>query len=121
MLRPDPPDPFPGLFAAPGPETFGGVERPAPECVLVDGVAVRKGSRVRLRPRAGRDPMDGVLHGRTAVVEAVEQDYEERVHVAVVVEDDPGRDLGEARMMGHRFFFSPEELEPLGPPDGSPA
>jgi len=31
----------------------------------------------------------------------------------VVVEDDPGRDLGEKRQPGHRFFFAPEELEPL--------
>jgi hydrogenase maturation protease len=28
----------------------------------------------------------------------------------VLVDDDPGRDLGER---GHRFFFSPEELAPL--------
>lgn len=112
-LRPAEVDPFPTLFAPPGPETFGGLERPAPECVLVDGVEVRKGSRVRLRPRNGRDVMDGVLAGRAAVVEAVEQDYEDRVHLAVVVEDDPGRELGEARMLGHRFFFAPDEVEPL--------
>jgi hypothetical protein len=31
----------------------------------------------------------------------------------VVFEDDPGRDLGELRQAGHRFFFSPEEVEPL--------
>ena len=33
--------------------------------------------------------------------------------VAVTLEDDPGRDMGEARILGHRFFFSPEEVEPL--------
>ena len=31
----------------------------------------------------------------------------------MTVEDDPGRDLGEERQIGHRFFFSPEEVEPL--------
>ena len=30
--------------------------------------------------------------------------------VGVLVDDDPGRDLGER---GHRFFFSPEEVVPL--------
>jgi hydrogenase maturation protease len=35
------------------------------------------------------------------------------VQLAVVVEDDPGRDLGERRQPGHRFFFSPEDVEPL--------
>jgi hypothetical protein len=113
VLRPAETDPFPTLFTPPGPETFGGLERPAPECVLVDGMEVRKGSRVRLRPHGGRDLMDGVLAGRIAIVEAVEQDYEDRVHLAVVVEDDPGRELGEARMLGHRFFFAPDEVEPL--------
>jgi hypothetical protein len=31
-----------------------------------------------------------------------------------VLEDDPGREFGEMRQPGHRFFFSPEEVEPLG-------
>ena len=34
-------------------------------------------------------------------------------HVAVTLDDDPGRDLGEARFLGHRFFFRPDEVEPL--------
>jgi hypothetical protein len=29
------------------------------------------------------------------------------------VDEDPGKDLGEQRLPGHRFFFSPEEVEPL--------
>ena len=33
----------------------------------------------------------------------------------MTVDDDPGRDLGERRQPGHRFFFSPDEVEPLGP------
>jgi hypothetical protein len=35
------------------------------------------------------------------------------VQFAVVLEDDPGRDMGMLRQAGHRFFFSPEEIEPL--------
>ena len=49
-----------------------------------------------------------------AVVEAVEQDLEKKVHLAVVFEDDPGRDLGRSRQPGHRFFFGIDEVEPLG-------
>jgi hypothetical protein len=41
------------------------------------------------------------------------QDYEDRIHLAVTLEDDPGRDLGRARQPGHLFFFSPDEVEPL--------
>jgi hypothetical protein len=37
-----------------------------------------------------------------------------QVHLAVVLENDPGRDLGLMRHPGHRFFFSPQEIEPPG-------
>ena len=43
----------------------------------------------------------------------LKQDYEDRIHLAVTLEDDPGRDLGIARQPGHLFFFSPDEVEPL--------
>jgi hypothetical protein len=72
---------------------------------------LRKGARVRLRPRRGADIMDIVLAGKTAVIESIERDFEDKIHVAVVLEDDPGRDLGELRQPGHRFFFSAEEVE----------
>jgi hydrogenase maturation protease len=80
----------------------------------VNGIELKQGSRVRLRPRAGGDIMDIALTGKTAVVEAIEQDYEGKVHVCVVVDDDPGRDIGLMRQPGHRFFFDAEEVEPLG-------
>jgi hydrogenase maturation protease len=56
---------------------------------------------------------DLALAGRTAVIEAIEEDMDGRISLAVVVEDDPGRDLGLARQPGHRFFFSVSEVEPL--------
>jgi hydrogenase maturation protease len=89
------------------------LERPAPDSVEVGGVALRRRSRVRLRPAAGGDVFDLVLAGRTAVIEGIDQDTDGNVQIAVTVEDDPGRDLGDRRQPGHRFFFSPEEVEPL--------
>jgi hydrogenase maturation protease len=71
---------------------------------------MRPGTRVRLRPRAGGDVFDIALAGRIAVVEEVVESMEGAVQLAVSVEDDPGRDLGR---FGHRFFFAPEEVEPL--------
>lgn len=88
-------------------------ERPALMSVTVGGVELRQGSRVLLWPRAGGDIMDLAFKGKVAVVEGIEQDYEDRVHLAVTLEDDPGRDMGVDRILGHRFFFSPEEVEPL--------
>lgn len=73
----------------------------------------KKGDRVRLRPRKRADIFDTLLEGKIAIIESVEQDFENNVHFAVVIEDDPGKDLGEMRYIGHRFFFSPEEVEPI--------
>ena len=78
----------------------------------MDAVGLPVGMRVKLRPRAGGDVFDLALAGRTAVVDAVERDMEGRVHVGVLVDDDPGRDLGLARRPGHRFFFALDEIEP---------
>jgi hydrogenase maturation protease len=55
------------------------------------------------------------LAGKTAIIESIEQDYEGQFHICVVADDDPGRDIGMMRQPGHRFFFSPEELEVIGP------
>jgi hypothetical protein len=79
-----------------------------------DGAELCVGTRVRLRPRRGGDIMDLALAGRTGVIEGIEADYEDRVHVAVALDDDPGRDLGLARLPGHRFFFAPDEIDVLG-------
>ena len=84
--------------------------------VEIAGALVRVADRVRLRPRQGGDVFDLALAGQIATVEALEQDYEGKVHVCVVLDNDPGRDLGLLRQPGHRFFFNVEEVEPL-PPD----
>jgi hypothetical protein len=85
------------------------------EHVRVFEVDLRPGDYVRLRPQGGGDILDIALAGRIATIEAIEQDYEDRIHLAVVLDDDPGRDIGLLRQPGHRFFFSPEEVEPLRP------
>lgn len=71
----------------------------------------REGDRVRLRPRKKADIFDIALDGKIAIVESVERDFEDNVHLAVTVEDDPGREFGVARQIGHRFFFGVEEVE----------
>ena len=53
------------------------------------------------------------VNGRAEIIESIEQDYEDHVFLAVVLDDDPGRDLGLLRQPGHRFYFTPEEVEPL--------
>lgn len=81
--------------------------------VEIDGMEVKAGDRVRLRPRPGGDILDIALCGQIAIIESLEEDYEGVQHICVVLEDDPGRDLGMMRQPGHRFFFTPAEVEPI--------
>jgi len=92
---------------------FERLETPAPESLFVDHVELRKGSRVLLEPRPGGDIWDIALAGKIAFVEKIEQDYDGRLHLVVTLEEDPGRELDEMPLIGHRFFYSPEEVRPL--------
>jgi hydrogenase maturation protease len=97
---------------------WGLLEDKAPAGSLsIEGVEVKPGNRVRLRPGKRGDVMDIALAGKTAMIESIEQDYEGKFHVCVVADDDPGRDIGMMRQPGHRFFFDPEEIELLPPDD----
>jgi hypothetical protein len=96
-------------------------DRPGRESVRHQGVELRRGDRVRLTPRGRADIFDLVLAGRTATIESIEVDYEDQIHLAVLVDDDPGRDLGALRQPGHRFFFALDDVQPLsGDAEGQP-
>ncbi|MDC2947542.1 hypothetical protein PO613_11130 [Streptomyces heilongjiangensis] len=86
---------------------------PTTETVLVDGVSVGGGSRVRLRPRRSADAQDMFLAGRTAKVAAVFHDVDGSVHLAVTLDDDPASELH--TWYGRFLYFRPDELEPLEP------
>ena len=91
---------------------------PTTDTVLVDGVPLGGGSRVRLRPRGrGADAQDMFLAGRTAEVAAVFHDVDGSVHLAVTLDDDPAAELN--NWYGRFHYFRPDELEPLEPA-GSP-
>ncbi|MBX6768666.1 MAG: hypothetical protein IRY90_16190, partial [Actinomadura rubrobrunea] len=101
--RPSTPWWDPGADSSVSPET---------DTVMISGVPVSKGTRVRLRPRSrGTDPQDAFLDGRTATVEAVLLDVDGARHLAVTVDDDPGADLN--RWYGRFRYFFPDEVEPL--------
>ncbi len=96
---------------------FGLEDLLPPEFVIIDGHRVKVGSRVRLHPSAKADAFDMLLNGMTARVETIQQDFENRVYLVVTVDLDPGReqmDEHEKTLPGHRFFFFPNEVEPLG-------
>ena len=62
----------------------------------MDAVGLPVGTRVKLRPRAGGDVFDLALGGQDrGGRRRSRRDMEGRVFVGVLVDDDPGRDLGE--------------------------
>jgi hypothetical protein len=85
--------------------------RPELDSVLIDGVPVTKGSRVRIHPSRRADAQDVFFAGQDARVTAVMSDVDGQVHVAVVLVDDPAADLHD--WYGRYLYFAPEELEPL--------
>ncbi|WP_442509365.1 hypothetical protein SH528x_000934 [Novipirellula sp. SH528] len=89
--------------------------RPHPKCVSFCGRDLRVGDRVRVWPKKEGDGADIILSGKIAIIEEIEQDFEDKVHLALVMDDDPGRDSGMSRQPGHRFFYHLEEVEPLDP------
>ena len=89
-------------------------EPAAPTEVVVTNGIVRARDHVRLHPNARADAFDILLNGKTARVEEIKQDFEERCYLVVTLDDDPGREQEDERVLpGHRFFFYPQEIERL--------
>jgi hydrogenase maturation protease len=93
-------------------EEFFNPKKPLQE-ITIAGVALKAGDRVRIKPKRRADVMDIALDGRIAVIESVLQDVDDQVQLALVLEDDPGRDLGLTRQPGHRFFYGADEIVPV--------
>jgi hypothetical protein len=84
---------------------------PASDAVVIDGVTVRKGSLVRVRPKRRADAQDLFFADQVARVTAVLFDVDGETHIAVVLGNDPAADLHE--WYGRYFYFAPDEIEPL--------
>jgi hypothetical protein len=84
---------------------------PETDTVVVDGVPIRKGSLVRVRPKRRADAQDLFFADQVARVTAVLFDVDGDTHVALVLADDPAADLHD--WYGRYFYFAPDEIEPL--------
>jgi hypothetical protein len=93
----------PGMDAAVSPET---------DTVLIEGVLVGRGSKVRLMPGRHRrsDAQDAFLVGRLATVQAVLFDVDDATHLAVTVDGDPAAEMQQAH--GRFLYFQPDEVDP---------
>lgn len=85
---------------------------PETDHVVIAGVQVSRGSRVKMLPGARRaDAQDLFLAGREATVQAVFQDVDGNVHVAVSPDRDDLADLQSSH--GRYLYFSIDELKPV--------
>ena len=92
---------------------------PDKDSVLVGGVMVSRGSRVKLHPgrhlensngaRRLTDGQDLFYDGRIAIVQGVYFDVDGAEYLAVSLEDMPDVDLAHGRFL----YFNPAEVEPL--------
>lgn len=93
----------------------GGLEevdnQPGEDSATVDGVTFVKGSKLRLAPGTSGSVHDRLLDGRRATLERIYVDVDDRVHLAVTVDDDPGQQL--MRETGRYLFFFAHEVEAL--------
>ena len=92
------------------PDVYG--ETPGEDRLEVDGVIYKKGGKVRLNPSGDRsDIQDSLLINKIATIETIYIDYEDKVHLAVTIDDDPGQDM--RRDLGLYLYFKPQEVEIL--------
>ncbi len=89
----------------------GANNNPGEESATVRGVTFRRGAKVLLAPGTDRDVYDRMLDGRMATLERIYVDYDDDVHLAVTVDDDPGQEL--MRETGRYHFFRPYEVKAL--------
>ncbi|WP_442543905.1 hypothetical protein ACSBOX_19260 [Arthrobacter sp. KN11-1C] len=87
--------------------------QPEADAVVINGVPVARGSRVRVNPRRRADAQDLFFAGQTGRVTSVHFDVDGSTHVGLVLEQDPAADLHEG--YGRSFYYAPDELEPLEP------
>lgn len=84
---------------------------PEIDAVLINGVRIARGSRVRLRPSRHADAQDIFLADKVARVTSVHEDVDGNQHIGVVVEDDPAAELHD--WYGRSLYFAPDEIELL--------
>jgi hypothetical protein len=83
------------------------------EAVIVKGVELRAGDRVKIQPKHSEVLSEDALTGKIGVIQAFEQDAENRVHVALVLEGEPAETGSPSLHSGERFLFTLDEIEPV--------
>lgn len=85
-------------------------EKPGMAEVTVDGITYRQGDRVEIITGKRRtDATDIFFKGKTATIENILADYEDRIYFAVTFNDDPAQDIWQE--IGIYRFFQADEIK----------
>ncbi len=87
---------------------------PFTDTMLIGGVAIGQGTRVRLHPARRADAQDLFYGGRIATVKGVFNDVDGDRHVAVLIDDDEASETFD--WQGRYLFFHPDEIEVVSCP-----
>jgi hypothetical protein len=83
--------------------------RAGEEEATVGGVTFRRGAKLLLQLAERADPYDRMLDGRTATLERIYVDLDDRTYLGVTVDSDPMQEV--LRESCRYLFFFPEEVE----------
>jgi hypothetical protein len=81
--------------------------------VILKGAELRAGDRVKIKPKHDEVFSDVALTDKIGVIEAFEQDAENRVHVVLVLEGEPAEREAARYQSVERFLFTLDEIEPV--------
>lgn len=80
--------------------------------IFIGGREVYAGDKVFLRPKHHVDQLNSGLTGKVAIVQAIEIDAGDKIHLALVLEENVDAP-GLAPPPGRRFFYGTDEVEPF--------
>lgn len=84
-------------------------DAPGDTVKIVDGIEYRKGDKVKLNlGKRLSDSMDMIMDNKIATIEIIYTDYDDGIHIAVTIDDDPGQEM--KRELGLYLYFSTDEI-----------
>ena len=87
-------------------------DNPGVDQIMVNGIEFKKGEKIKLKLGQRRsDVSDILMDGRVATIETIYTDYDDKIYLAVTIDDDPGQDIW--RDMNIYRFFLIDEVEKI--------
>ena len=89
-----------------------GIDNAGLDHMMINGIDYKKGDKVKLKLQQRRsDASDLIMNGKIATIETIYTDYDDKVYLAVTIDDDPGQDIW--RDMNIYRFFHTDEVEKI--------